>query len=196
MSEGRARLDNVDWDDMPPTTKAFCSFWQRFLCALADCQVDKKRTCIWRFGILDSLILLLHPLFGKTNWIQKLEWHHKKLKANFFNTALEHFADIMAAPEQWSKKTLLITLKDDNNCGASSQPDFILNYFLSNFLSNYLFPPSPADRLEQLMSPCHTNKKFSIFCSHFKEDIYALVLKYEEVLKKPISSDLGTSAGE
>ena len=102
----------------------------------------------------------------------------------------------MAAPEQWSKKTLLITLKDDNNCGASSQPDFILNYFLSNFLSNYLFPPSPADRLEQLMSPCHTNKKFSIFCSHFKEDIYALVLKYEEVLKKPISSDLGTSAGE
>ena len=104
MSEGRARHNNVDWDDMPPTRKAFCSFVQRFLFALADCQVDKKRTCIWRFGILDSLILLLHPLFGKTNWIQKLEWHHKNLKANFFNTALEHFVDIMAAPEHWSKK--------------------------------------------------------------------------------------------
>ena len=46
----------------------------------------------------------------------------------------------------------------DINCGTSSQTDFILNYFLSNFPSNFLsnspFPPSPAGRLEKLMSPC------------------------------------------
>ena len=41
----------------------------------------------------------------------------------------------------------------DINGGASSQADFILNYFLSNLLSNSPFPPSPAGRLEQLMSP-------------------------------------------
>ena len=45
----------------------------------------------------------------------------------------------------------------DINCGTSSQTDFILNYFLSNFPSNFLsnspFPPSPAGRLEKLMSP-------------------------------------------
>ena len=37
----------------------------------------------------------------------------------------------------------------DINCGASSQADFILNYSLSNSP----FPPSPAGRLEQFMSP-------------------------------------------
>ena len=42
----------------------------------------------------------------------------------------------------------------DFNCGASSQADFILNYFLSNFLSNSPFPPSLTGRLEQLKSPC------------------------------------------
>ena len=48
------------------------------------------------------------------------------------------------------------------SCGASSQADFILNYFLSNFLnfplsSNSPFPSSPAGRLEQLKPPCcHT----------------------------------------
>ena len=51
----------------------------------------------------------------------------------------------------------------DFNCRASSQADFILNYFLSNFLkflhisSNFLsnspFPPSPAGRLEQVTPP-------------------------------------------
>ena len=44
-------------------------------------------------------------------------------------------------------------IQGDINCGASPQPDFILNYFLSNFLSNSPYPPSPAGRLEQLMSP-------------------------------------------
>ena len=39
------------------------------------------------------------------------------------------------------------------NCGASSQADFFLNYFLSNFLSNSPFPPSPAGRLEKLKPP-------------------------------------------
>ena len=43
----------------------------------------------------------------------------------------------------------------DINFGASSQADSILNNILSSFLSNSLFPPSPAGRLEQLMSPCH-----------------------------------------
>ena len=42
----------------------------------------------------------------------------------------------------------------DINCGASSQADFILNYFLSNFLSNSPFLPSPAGRLEQSKPPC------------------------------------------
>ena len=143
MSEGRARHNNVDWDDMPPTRKAFCSFVQRFLFALADCQVDKKRTCIWRFGILDSLILLLHPLFGKTNWIQKLELHHKNLKANFFNTALEHFADIMAAPEQWSKINFLLHFR----------MALIVGFPPRLTLFHFPFPPSPAGRLEQLKPP-------------------------------------------
>ena len=42
----------------------------------------------------------------------------------------------------------------DINCGPSSHPDFIKNYFLSNFLSNSPFPPIPDGRMEQLMSPC------------------------------------------
>ena len=37
----------------------------------------------------------------------------------------------------------------DINSGSPSQADFILNYFLSNFL----YPPSPEGWLEQLMSP-------------------------------------------
>ena len=44
-------------------------------------------------------------------------------------------------------------IQGDIYCGAFSQADFILNYFPSNFLSNSPFPPSPAGRLEQLMSP-------------------------------------------
>ena len=43
--------------------------------------------------------------------------------------------------------------QSDINCGASFQADFILNYYLSNFFSNSPFPPSPADRPEQIMSP-------------------------------------------
>ena len=60
--------------------------------------------------------------------------------------------------------TKIDTQQVDFNCGASSQADFILNYFLlnlpkfpqifSNFLSNSPFPPSPTGRLEQLKSPC------------------------------------------
>ena len=42
----------------------------------------------------------------------------------------------------------------DINCGDSSQADSILIFFRSNFLSNSTLPPSPAGRLEQLMSPC------------------------------------------
>ena len=62
--------------------------------------------------------------------------------------------------EEEEKKKLLRMdrWQGDINCGASSQDDFILNYFLSNLLSNFLSnspsPPSPAGRQEQLMSPC------------------------------------------
>ena len=42
-------------------------------------------------------------------------------------------------PEQYQIGTI--------NCGAPSQADFNLNYFLSNFLSNSQIPPSPASRL-------------------------------------------------
>ena len=66
--------------------------------------------------------------------------HHRLLLANF-NTS-HH-----------------IKSQGDFNCGSSSQADFILKYFLSNFLnfhSNSPFPHSLAGRLEQLMSPlCH-----------------------------------------
>ena len=46
------------------------------------------------------------------------------------------------------------------NCGAFSQADFFLNYFLSNFLSNSPFPPNLAGRLEQLKGS--STKKISI----------------------------------
>ena len=51
--------------------------------------------------------------------------------------------------EDDENENLVITMlrEGDFNCGASSQDDFILNYFLSNSP----FPPSPAGRLEQLM---------------------------------------------
>ena len=52
-------------------------------------------------------------------------------------------------------------MQGDLNCEASSQADFILNYFLSNNLPNFLtfpqtfsnppFPLSPVVRLEQLI---------------------------------------------
>ena len=45
------------------------------------------------------------------------------------------------------------TKQGDFNCGASSQADFILNHFLSNFLSNSPFPPRPAGMLEQFKPP-------------------------------------------
>ena len=56
-------------------------------------------------------------------------------------------------------------VQGDFNCGASPhQADFILNYFLSdflvflqvfsNFLSNSPFPPRLAGRQEQLKPPC------------------------------------------
>ena len=42
------------------------------------------------------------------------------------------------------------------NCGPSSLPDFIKNYFLS-FLSNSPFPPIPDGRMEQLMATSRKN---------------------------------------
>ena len=48
---------------------------------------------------------------------------------------------------------IVTQLQGDINCGASSQADFILNYFLSNFLSNSPFPPSLAGKLEELKPP-------------------------------------------
>ena len=56
-------------------------------------------------------------------------------------------------------KRSLAKHQGDINYGASSKDEFILNYFLSNFFKFPLkssFPPSPAGRLEQLMSPCLT----------------------------------------
>ena len=41
----------------------------------------------------------------------------------------------------------------DINCGPSSHPDFIKNYFLSKFASNSPFPPIPDGRMGPLMSP-------------------------------------------
>ena len=56
------------------------------------------------------------------------------------------------------KQNIFTLDQGDINFGASSQADFILNHFLSkfpsNFLSNSPSPPSPAGRLEQLMSSC------------------------------------------
>ena len=58
----------------------------------------------------------------------------------------------------------LVTGQGDNNCGPSWHPDFIKNYFLSNFLkflqissiflANSPFHPIPDGRKEQIMSPC------------------------------------------
>ena len=52
----------------------------------------------------------------------------------------------------------LASLQSDINCGSSSHPDFIKNYFLSNFCSNFHsnspFPPILDGRMEQLMSLC------------------------------------------
>ena len=55
-------------------------------------------------------------------------------------------------------------VQGDFNCGGSPKPDYILNYFLSNFLafpqvsSNFLSnspsPPSLAGKLEKLKPPC------------------------------------------
>ena len=53
-----------------------------------------------------------------------------------------------------SRERGLTSTQGDLNFGASSQADFILNYFLSNFPSNYPFLPTLDGRLEQLMSPC------------------------------------------
>ena len=56
------------------------------------------------------------------------------------------------------------------NCGTSSQTDFILNYLSSNFLSNFLkyvskspFPPSPASRLKEKISPWYIDICVPIF---------------------------------
>ena len=70
---------------------------------------------------------------------------------------------------------------------------FILNYFLSNFLSNSPFPPIPAGRLEQLKSPCIDNTLFLCFdvqnLGPFVKPPFRKKQKEQENLKFSISPD-------
>ena len=123
-----------------------------FLCKVAyqgmrPHALDRKRTA---FSILLSYQLKL--LSQWTHFTRKLNMQKLEPKVTskytFFWGCLNHQPDIPA-------------------CRVSSQADFILNYFLSNFLkfpkknpqisSNFLsnsqFPPIPTGRLEQLKSP-------------------------------------------
>ena len=71
--------------------------------------------------------------------------------------------------------------------------NFILNYFLSNFLSNSPFPPIPAGRLEQLKSSCIDNTFFLCFDVQnlwpFVNPPFRIEQKEQENLKFSISPD-------
>ena len=75
-------------------------------------------------------------------WDKYLNTTNRKLTVQRPHRRLSDFEHVGLASQQ-----------GDINCSSSSHPDFVKNYFLSNFLSNSPFPPILDGRLEQLMSP-------------------------------------------
>ena len=91
----------------------------------------------WEWPI--KMYLLWRQLPNSKASVSKQHWCGASQSLEVIN-----LINIEQIPRRWGQGTI--------NCGASSQTDFILNYFLSNFLSKFLNFPKKFLEIPQIPS--------------------------------------------